>query len=102
VTGVQTCALPISDTLDYTPGVYRAIPAADLGLPGDAVYNLNKTTGEVFDPKGKLFRTLDSPPPNPADTGPPSATAPPDPRRRPRPPPNAGVESTRPSAGSMG
>ncbi|MFE0754287.1 hypothetical protein ACFW16_10065 [Inquilinus sp. NPDC058860] len=54
---------------------------ADLGLPGDTIYNFNTTTGEVFAPGGKLFRKLpmDEAPSALADTGPPSATAPPDP-----------------------
>lgn len=67
---------------DYTPGIYRTIPAADLGLAGTEIYNLNTTTGEIFAPGGKLFRKLpmDDRPPDPAGTaGPPPQTAPPDP-----------------------
>ncbi|MGK9168118.1 hypothetical protein KXR53_17545 [Inquilinus limosus] len=73
--------LPPPRTTDFTPGTYRTIPAADLGLPGDAIYNLNTTTGEIFAPGGKLFRKLpmDDRPPDPADTGPPAAASPPDP-----------------------
>jgi hypothetical protein len=65
----------------YTPGTYRTIPAADLGLPGDEIYNLNTTTGEIFAPGGKLFRKLpmdDRPPPDPGGAGPPAAAGPPD------------------------
>ncbi|MGO1074283.1 hypothetical protein [Inquilinus sp. CA228] len=65
---------------DYTPGTYRTIPAADLGLPGDEIYNLNTTTGEIFAPGGKLFRKLDDRPPDPGGAGPPAAAGPPDPQ----------------------
>uniref|UniRef100_UPI00313DEFF8 hypothetical protein n=1 Tax=Inquilinus sp. OTU3971 TaxID=3043855 RepID=UPI00313DEFF8 len=65
---------------DYTPGAYRTIPAADLGLPGNEIYNLNTTTGEIFAPGGKLFRKLDDRPPDPGGAGPAAAAGPPDPQ----------------------
>ncbi|MGO1078149.1 hypothetical protein [Inquilinus sp. CA228] len=64
---------------DYTPGTYRTIPAADLGLPGDAIYNLNTTTGEIFAPGGKLFRKLDDRPPDPGGAAPPTPDSQPPP-----------------------
>ncbi|MFE0759100.1 hypothetical protein ACFW16_34390 [Inquilinus sp. NPDC058860] len=63
---------------DYTPGTYRTIPAADLGLPGDEIYNLNTTTGEIFAPGGRLFRKLDDRLPDPGGAGPSAAAGPPD------------------------
>ena len=65
---------------DFTPGTYRTIPAADLGLPGDTIYNFNTTTGEIFAPGGRLFRKLDDRPPDPGGAGPPAAAGPPDSR----------------------
>ncbi|WP_342241589.1 hypothetical protein [Inquilinus sp. OTU3971] len=74
---------------DFTPGSYRTIPAADLGLPGNEIYNLNTTTGEIFAPGGRLFRKLpmDDRPPDPGGTGPSAAAGPPDP-----PPPPAELD----------
>ena len=70
-------AMPDPDTMEYTPGHYRTITAAELGLPGDEVFPFNITTGEVFDRNHKVFRRL-STGPEPPDTGPPAdATAPP-------------------------
>jgi hypothetical protein len=66
---------PPRQSYDYTPGRYVLISAAELGLEGDEAYNLNATTGEVFDHDGKLFRVL-STGPEPNDTGPPEATPP--------------------------
>jgi hypothetical protein len=84
---------PPPPTYDYTPGRYVLISAADLGLEGDKIYNLNKTTGEVFDPDtDKLFRVLST---GPDDTGPPAEAPPgeaaqPPPQAQPVPPPLAG------------
>ncbi|MGO4126792.1 hypothetical protein AB4Z01_20485 [Inquilinus sp. YAF38] len=64
---------------DFTPGTYRTIPAADLGLPGDTIYNFNTTTGEIFAPGGRLFRKLEDRPPDPGGARPAAAAGPPTP-----------------------
>lgn len=71
-------------------GYYRMFPAADLGLPGDGNHVVNTTTGEVFSLDGtKVIHqwAMDDPPPESGDTGPPAATAPPDPPPDPAPDP---------------
>jgi hypothetical protein len=87
----------------YGLGRFRAIPAAELGLPEGETYLLNTDTGAVFNEAGTVIRTLtdppappDSRPPDPGNTGPPAETvpappalaaaAPPDPAPPPGPP----------------